>query len=83
VEIKYLVFGGTVTSKNDGAEHFIGADRLMKLYGVKLNECAICIPNGTPEATKREQDYLIRCHPNAIILRPQYDGNYTLPRRST
>ena len=68
LEKKYLVLGGYVNSKNDGQRHYIGCNKLMKLYGVSPNEC-YCreewdIYGGYPEGLK--------------ILRPNYEGYYSL-----
>ncbi len=60
---KYLVLPGRVLSKNDQDYHFIGADQLMRLYGVSPAECIIhkermSIPEGL------------------IPLAPDYHGEY-------
>jgi hypothetical protein len=61
---KYLVSPGFVFSQRDGDRHWIGADRLMHLYGVDPRECVIDGPG-------RHAD-------NLIVLVPRFDGNYSL-----
>lgn len=69
--IKYVVFPGKVISKNDGDEHYIGAKKLMQLYGVSQRECLVISPN---DPRRRDYDF-----GDLIELFPQYDGDYTLP----
>jgi len=38
---RYLVVPGWVRSRVDGDRHWIGAERLMRLYGVDPAECVI------------------------------------------
>lgn len=72
--IKYLVFGGTVRSKTDGDEHYINCSQLLALYKVNPADCRLCEGRNFEDSCRREA--LIRTFPKAIILRPQYDGNY-------
>ncbi|HBH1807201.1 TPA: hypothetical protein KRM61_000825 [Clostridioides difficile] len=39
MKIKYVVFEGEITSKNDGQKHFINFRDLIKLYEVSPREC--------------------------------------------
>jgi hypothetical protein len=68
-ERKYLVVPGRVRSQNDGDEHFIGAARLMTLYGVEPNECVI--------APENREGW--RAPGHLIVLAPRYDGDYSIP----
>lgn len=78
--IKYLCFGGTVVSKNDGDIHFVGAERLARLYNVPPKECLFLNPNGSPQDVFTDQQRLIRLYPEAIILEPDYSGEYTITK---
>ena len=68
VSKKYLVVPGYVRSASDGEEHYIDAHTLMRLYGVRPDECFVRHPSfeshGLPKGLR--------------ILRPRYDGNYRL-----
>lgn len=64
---KYTVFPGWMYSKNDNDDYFISATQLMRLYGVNPLECVV-VREGEPVITR-----------GLIILRPRYDGNYTIP----
>jgi len=63
---RYLVMPGKVASKNDGNVHYVNARQLMDLYNVDPKECIIY---------KGDQPLGYR---NLIVLRPRYDGNYSL-----
>ncbi len=65
---KYVVMPGYITSRQDGDEHYIGGRELMRLYGVRPDECYVLRPgetgSGLPEGLR--------------VLRPRYDGDYRL-----
>ena len=63
----FAVIPGWIRSKNDGQDHFIGADQLMSLYRVPPAMCRI-MKEGRPLDGK-----LYR-------LRPNYRGVYELPK---
>ena len=65
---KYAICPGYVTSKNDGERHFINATELMRLYGVNPAECVIF----------HDEKSILREGGSLIILRPDYDGDYTI-----
>ncbi len=67
--MKYIIFPGYVTSKNDGDSHWISAPQLMRLYGVAPVDCLIF------DDRVRFAGY----PPHLIALRPRRDGNYALP----
>jgi len=72
---KYLVFPGKVISRHDGDSHFITADKLIRLFGVKREECIII--NSLDEAGR-----IMNTEPGfqkMIHLSPRWDGDYTLP----
>lgn len=71
--VKYLVIGGTVISKLDGQEHYVNARELCRLYQIDPRECILM--EETDSVLKTRAMGLKR----VIILRPRYDGNYTLP----
>lgn len=60
---RYCLVPGWVRSINDGDRHYISAISLMKLYGVRANEC---VQHSDPayDCTALEH------------LAPRYDGNY-------
>ncbi len=65
---KYVICPGWVESQTDGDRHFIGAARLMQLYGVSPAECFV------------ERAWPFRPLPEGLIpLGPRYRGDYTLP----
>jgi hypothetical protein len=74
VKLKYLVIPGYVISENDGDLHYIGAPKLMRLYGVDPREC-IAAPDdlSVGEALRRYPD------PDLIILIPDHSGEYKVP----
>lgn len=68
--VKYAVYPGYVTSRNDGQRHFIGFSQLVRLYGVKVSECF--------DATKPQNRVGLGRH-SYIRLTPRYSGDYSLP----
>ena len=58
---RYLIVPGVVFSEYDGQRYYIGAWRLMQLYGVNPSECAVW---GTGEPCD-----------NLIRLAPRGDGD--------
>ena len=75
--VRYLLCPGYVKSKYDGDEHYIGAMRLARLYGVDPRECEIFEPRPWWPASFYRQDE--RRYKDLIKLVPRYDGDYTLP----
>lgn len=68
---KYAVVPAYVHSRNDGDKHYIGFIDLCALYGVNPAECIDCsraLGGDTPEIFRLP------------VLRPRFDGNYTLPK---
>ncbi len=63
--LKYILFPGNITSKNDNQIHYISASMLIKLYKVNPKECIEF------SRTINEKEYQ-----NLIELHPRYDGNY-------
>lgn len=72
-EIKYVVIGGYVTSRSDGDKHYINAMKLCELYKVNPAECLF--------AEEKHPHSLVGIGDGLPILRPRYDGNYTLPKQ--
>lgn len=74
---KYVVCPGMVTSQTDGQEHYVGPMQLMRLYGVRPEECEIYEPASWwpwsyyVQAEERQQGLIRLC--------PRYDGDYSLP----
>jgi len=67
--IKYLVYPYAVTSKFDGCRHYIGASKLMHLYGVIPSECLVI---DSEEAEVMSGKITNEC----ISLSPRYHGDY-------
>lgn len=68
---KYVVCGDWVYSKADEDEHYVRASELVRLYGLRMEDCILC---------ESSQVETIRGLPKYLpILRPQYDGDYQLP----
>lgn len=66
--MKYALYPGWVTSKEDFNRHFIDARTLAALYQVPMKECVV---NPTEHMCKAM---------NLIVLRPKFSGDYTLPK---
>ena len=77
MSLKYAVHPGMVRSKTDWQRHFIPSIALMKLYGVRPEECLVVSradPSRVYEANRAKALRL-----SLIPLLPRYDGNYSLP----
>ena len=72
-EKKYILCPGWVTSKVDGDQHFINEAQLIRLYGVSPRECV----SARSPSRLSEMDTEVM-----IELRPRYDGDYRLDRRT-
>jgi hypothetical protein len=75
--MKYAVYPGYVTSKNDGDRHWIGATELIRLYGVRIEECEIYEP--APWWPHSYYTWEKERLAGLVELRPRYDGNYATP----
>lgn len=64
---KYMIHGERVTSKNDGDVHYVGAQQLVRLYGLDPREC-ILNSDKTPLRGYDLDDF--------IHLFPRYEGDY-------
>lgn len=71
---KYLVIGGEVTSKNDRQRHYVSARRLVDLYRVRIGECILF--------DDQEQIPPYYNELGLVVLRPDYEGRYELPREA-
>ena len=69
---KYLVIGDEVYDAATGAVHYVGARRLVELYGVPLAECVLWNPR--PHSDELHEVEPVR--KDLIVLRPRNDGNY-------
>ena len=76
---KYLVIADYVYSQNDGDRHFITCNQLMMLYGVREEEC-ICAENSVRGRYSPPLECIRERNPGIIDLRPQYNGDYRIPR---
>ena len=63
---------GKVISCRDGDEHYVDSWHLAKLY---------CLKSGEYVIARNEYDLHIwkRQYPDALVLRPRYDGKYGRP----
>lgn len=66
--IKYAIYPGFITSKNDGQEHYIDGNTLIKLYQLNRMECIILYYEDPTSASKNAKDL--------IQLHPRYHGDY-------
>lgn len=64
---RYVLHPGYVSSQHDGDLHFIGGPSLARLYGVNIRDCVF--------GDVREY----REQPGDVHLRPQPNGDYSLP----
>lgn len=70
---RYLVIGGMVRSKTDGDYHYVYSRELAMLYGLdmSIHDVTLAEENGNFLKGFDTSSF--------IILRPRYDGDYTLP----
>ena len=66
---KYLLMPGYINSQHDNDEHYISPVQLKNLYNVPMSECIIHNPARGSAGLE-----------DLIVLKPQFDGNYTLPQ---
>ena len=72
--MRYVLMPGYIQSRNDGQAHYINAEKLSALYGVKLQECFV-YDRYNPEHR------FWRAEKGDILLRPRWDGDYQLPKK--
>lgn len=83
MKLKYVVYPGTVISQYDAQWHYITSDMLIRLYGVRPEECLVFDRNKLPHPRQIEM-FLERARElNLIALYPQRDGDYTVPKMFT
>ena len=71
---KYLVVPGVVFAQ-DGDRHYIKADQLMHLYGVRRADCLVTHGNDKGSKVRGYTPEYLR---GLIRLEPRSDGNYSL-----
>jgi hypothetical protein len=76
LRFKYVICPGYVRSMNDLDHHFIGAGRLMRLYGVAPSECIVLYQDRASDVTTAH--WIEREHPEIIFLHPNTYGDYTV-----
>lgn len=74
--IKYAICTGYIISKSDGDMHWLDASQLIKLYGIRREECII-IEEGDKNS---ERGYTSEFLDSLTYLRPRYNGDYLIPR---
>jgi hypothetical protein len=74
---KYVIAPGFVHSTFDRQRHYIGAEKLMQLYGVKPEECEIYEPS--PRWTNSHFRIAAAKCKGKTRLGPRNDGDYSLP----
>lgn len=72
MSIKYLVYPDYVRAA-DGDVHFITAQMLMRLYGVRPDECIVVRSDDEHQFRAYSQEFL----DSLKHLAPRTDGNYT------
>lgn len=75
--LKYVLCPGYVRSRTDSGLHFITANQLVELYGVRRDECALRPDSDDPTRNGWSPP------PGAIELHPRYNGDYCLPEPAT
>lgn len=70
--LKYAIYPGYVRSRSDGQRHFIGGEKLARLYGLEPGEYKIF------KGIDGE-----RFPTDLVELHPRQDGDYTLPGEIT
>lgn len=76
-KVKYVVCPRRVTSATDGQSHYISAEWLMRLYGVRPEECIVHAPQAWWPASY--YDAALKKQEGLVRLYPKYNGDYTLP----
>lgn len=71
--IRFCVHPGWVRSAYDRDRHFIGANDLARLYGVRIGTFVTCYSDYSPAQVRIHHEL----YPNAKCLRPNSGGNYT------
>lgn len=75
--LKYAIHPNFVVSKTDGDFHYIPANRLAYLYGLRTEQYMVINDSDDrheyAEAMRRAEEL------NLIHLSPRFDGNYQLP----
>lgn len=75
--IKYLVYGGFITSRSDGRVHDISADKVAQLYRVPYDQCLFVHPKKQYQLKQYTQAWL-----NGLVkLAPRNDGDYNIENR--
>lgn len=70
---KYLIIGGYIISETDRQTHYVNAHTLRRLYNLPLNKCFLAESHD-----KILIENALHLEPKLTILRPRYNGNYTL-----
>lgn len=78
---KYLVIGGFVIS-GDGDRHYISPQQLVRLYGVKREECVFDISDLDDDGldVNEVRGYSKEFLDSLIKLRPSTNGKYEIRR---
>lgn len=69
--IYYVVCPGWMMSKNDGQQHYVGVQQLMRLYGINERRHDVHIH---PE--RRDEYHGWNPPSDAVYLWPRYHGDY-------
>lgn len=73
MEIKYLVFPGSIVTQPQGHLSWVDHGAIIQLFGVKKDECIVITETGSGDQERAERKY-----PNLQILQPQESGIYEL-----
>ena len=77
-QVRYVLCPGMVTSRYDGQGHYVSALQLARLYGVDMRLCVIFRPPSCLPLDRYLME-LKRQYREIIVLKPRYNGDYTLP----
>ena len=75
---RYVLHPGPVTIKYDGQEHFISADRLAQLYGLRLSTTNVAIVRYDDQPLYPRG---FRESPDDVHIWPRRNGDYELPKK--
>ena len=73
-KVKYMVIPGYVKSPNDGDWHRVSAGDIMRLFGVKYDECFVAYNNKS--LLGHNEEWL----KSLVVLEPNSKGAYDLQK---
>ena len=75
---RYLLCPGLAVSHTVGSRHYVGADQLAALHGVRMSDCLV-MPPQRPANQRERMALLERVRSGELIaLVPSFNGKYRL-----